>query len=62
MKILVSVVGRFHAFDLAYQLQKAGFLYKLNTTYPKHISERWGVVKSKLKSNLHLELLNRFGI
>ncbi len=62
MKVLVSVVGRFHAFDLAYQLQKAGILYKLNTTYPKHISERWGVVKSNLKSNLHLELLNRFGM
>lgn len=60
MRVLVSVVGRFHAFDLAYQLQRANVLYKLNTTYPKKIVKRWGIAASRINSNPFLELLLRY--
>lgn len=62
MRVLVSVVGRFHAFDLANQLQKAGVLYKLNTTYPKKIAKRWGIDIENINSNIFLEFLNRYFI
>ncbi|WP_452232347.1 glycosyltransferase family 4 protein [Lacinutrix sp. MEBiC02595] len=60
MKVLISVVGRFHAFDLAKQLQKHNLLYKINTTYPKHITAQWGIDKDKISSNIALELINRY--
>lgn len=60
MKVLISVKGRFHAFDLAKQLQKNNVLYKLNTTYPKNIVRRWGIKQKKIKSNILLEVLNRY--
>ena len=62
MKVNISVVGRFHAFDLAKQLQKHNILNLLNTTYPKFIVQRWGIDKTKIRSNFFLELLNRFVI
>lgn len=60
MKVLISVVGRFHAFDLAIQLEKHGVLKKINTTYPKHIVAKWGISKDKITSNSILEILNRY--
>ena len=60
MKVNISVVGRFHAFDLAKQLQKHKALNLLNTTYPKSIVQRWGIDKTKIRSNIFLEFLNRF--
>jgi len=60
MKVNISVVGRFHAFDLARQLQNNGILNLLNTTYPRFIATRWGVYKSKIRSNIFLEFLNRY--
>ena len=35
MKITILAGGRFHAFDLAYQLEKKGHLLNLITSYPK---------------------------
>jgi glycosyltransferase involved in cell wall biosynthesis len=61
MKVNVSVVGRFHAFDLAKELQKHNVLNRLITTYPKAITARWGVDKSLIKSEIFLELLRRYG-
>jgi glycosyltransferase involved in cell wall biosynthesis len=60
MKVNISVVGRFHGFDLAKQLQDKGMLNLLNTTYPKFITKRWGIEKSKIRSNYFLEFLNRY--
>lgn len=34
MKVIVSSLGRFHAFDLAKQLQRKGYLQHLYTAYP----------------------------
>ena len=60
MKIVVSVVGRFHAFDLAYQFQKHFVLKKLITTYPKYITKKWGIPSDLIHSNLFLEFIRRY--
>lgn len=59
MQVNISVCGRFHAFNLAEQLQKKGLLYKLITTYPKFITTRWGIDKDKIKSKEFLDFLGR---
>jgi len=59
MKVTLAVNGRFHAFDLANQLQKRHFLQRLITTYPKFKALEWGIDKRKLKSLVSLELLKR---
>ena len=59
MKVTISVGGRFHAFDLAGQLQKRGVLHRLITSYPKFKTMQWGIPKNKIKSILSNELLNR---
>lgn len=59
-KILVSVLGRFHAFDLAQQLNKAELLYKLNTSFPKFKVKEWGIDSAKVNSNLYIELFRRY--
>jgi glycosyltransferase involved in cell wall biosynthesis len=43
MKVTVCCPGRFHAFDLAYQLQQRGALARLITTYPKWMVRKYGV-------------------
>lgn len=60
MKVNISVVGRFHAFDLAKQMQKNNLLNKLITTYPKFFTKKWDIPEEKIVSELHLELLNRY--
>ncbi len=60
MKINVAVVGRFHAFDLAYQFQNKNILNKLITTYPRYIVQKWGIEKGNIISEIHLEILNRY--
>ena len=59
-KVNISVVGRFHAFDLAKQMQKHNVLNKLITTYPKFFAKKWDIPSEKIVSELHLELLNRY--
>lgn len=59
-KVLVSVIGRFHAFDLAYQLQKRDYLYLLNTTFPKFVAKKWGIDKDRIFTNVHLAILSRY--
>lgn len=59
MKVNVSVVGRFHAFDLAKVLSNKGVLNKLITTYPKFKANEWDISSSDIVSSVHLELLNR---
>jgi hypothetical protein len=49
MKVNISVVGRFHAFDLAKQLQRNNVLNLLNTTYPKFITKRWELIKQRFE-------------
>ncbi len=60
MKVNIAVVGRFHAFNLAYSLQKAGLLQKLITTYPKFIVKRWGIEEGHVISEVFLEFIRRY--
>ena len=50
LKVVVSLIGRFHAFDLAEQLEKRGYLGKLVTTYPKMFIKRWKILKKNIQS------------
>jgi glycosyltransferase involved in cell wall biosynthesis len=63
MKVALSVRGRYHAFDLARELQRQGLLAQLITTYPVCLAERSGVAGehvSALPSNeVMLRLYNR---
>ncbi len=58
--INVSVVGRFHAFNLAQQLKKHKVLNKLITTYPKFKVKEWELNDNEIVSEIYLELLNRY--
>ncbi len=59
LRVSVSVFGRFHAFDLARQLQQAGVLAQLITTYPRYFAKRWGLPRAKIVSLPVLEALVR---
>ncbi len=63
MKVNISLLGRFHAFDLAFQLQKKNILHVLNTTYPANIVRRWGIDKKFIRTNNFIfEIIIRFNI
>jgi glycosyltransferase involved in cell wall biosynthesis len=59
MKINVALWGRFHAFNLAYQLQKKDVLHRLITTYPSFKAEEFGLDRTAIDSFFHLEVLSR---
>lgn len=59
MKVNVAVLGRFHAFNLAQQLQKRGYLSQLITTYPSNKASEFGIDDHAIKSLLYLEVLLR---
>ncbi len=50
MRVSIVVGGRFHAFDLAAQLQKRGFLHRLITNYPRFMARRWGIPADRVIS------------
>lgn len=50
MRVIVSVAGRFHAFDLARQLGRRGSLEKLITSFPAWRAVRAGVPAGLVKS------------
>jgi glycosyltransferase involved in cell wall biosynthesis len=50
MKVTVSVKGRFHAFYLARELQRRGYLSQLVTSYPVFETVKYGVERDKIKS------------
>ena len=60
MKIAVSVFGRFHAFNLAQQLQKKDILHQLITTYPTFKAQEFSIADQRVISLLYLEFLSRF--
>lgn len=59
MKITISINGRFHAFDLAREMYKRGYLRKLITTYPKQKTEEWDIPGHLVVSIWPLEVLKR---
>jgi len=50
MKISIVVGGRWHAFDLARELQKSGSLHRLITNYPKFKTRQWEIPDDKVVS------------
>ena len=59
MQVTISVAGRFHAFYLAQQLLKRGYLNRLITSYPKFEVEKYGIPKSKVSSVVIKEIMTR---
>lgn len=57
----IAVVGRFHAFDLARELNRHGLLNKLLSTYPRYITRRWEIPEKKILGEPFLEFFRRFG-
>lgn len=51
-QVIVSVWGRFWAFELAHELQTRGSLARLITSYPRYAAERFGVQRSNVVSCL----------
>ncbi len=60
MRLTIIVGGRFHAFDLAYQLQKKKIIFKLITSYPKFIVKKYNIKINNVKSIFIKEFLKRF--
>ena len=50
MKVTIVVGGRWHAFDLARELDRSGHLHKLITNYPQWFVRRWGIQAEKVVS------------
>lgn len=60
MNISIIVGGRFHAFNLAEQLNKNNSLKQLITTYPKYfVNKNYGIDKKKIQSILLKEIVQR---
>lgn len=59
MKVAIAVKGRFHAFDLARQLQERGLLGRLITSYPRWLARRFGVAVSRVSSVFSNEVMDR---
>jgi glycosyltransferase involved in cell wall biosynthesis len=60
MNISIIVGGRFHAFNLAEQLNNNNYLNQLITTYPKYfIQKNYGIDKKKIKSIYLKEIIQR---
>jgi len=59
MKVIISVGGRWHAFNLAQQLLKRDYLKFIITSYPRFITRKWGLPDNKVKSVFIKEILER---
>ena len=59
--VILSVWGRFHAFDLARELHGLGALSTLMTSYPGFVAKRFGVQQSQIRSCPTGEFLTRIG-
>ncbi|MBI5079278.1 glycosyltransferase family 4 protein [Candidatus Wolfebacteria bacterium] len=59
MKVTISVIGRFHLFNLAQQLLKRDYLRQLITSYPKFEVIKYGIPKNKISSVVIKEIIER---
>jgi hypothetical protein len=59
MVVTISVPGRFHAFYLAKQLLKRGYLKQLITSYPKFEVVKYGIPKDKVSTVIIKEVTAR---
>lgn len=59
MKVVISVLGRFHGFDLAREIHAHGALQKLISSYPAFIAKKFGIPLEKYQGVLHWEAMAR---
>lgn len=59
MKVSILVPGRWHAFDLARELNQRGALELLVTSYPKVKTRQWGIPDERVRSLFWHYLLTR---
>ena len=59
MRVVLSVPGRFHLFNLAQQLLRRDYLLQLITSYPKFEVQKYGIPPNKVSSLLIKEVLER---
>lgn len=60
MNISIIVGGRFHAFNLAEQLNKNGYLSQIITSYPKfYLKKNFGINQNKIESIILKEIVQR---
>ena len=60
MKIAIIVGGKFHAFNLAQQLESANCLSQIITSYPSSSLKEYGIFKPKINSIIIKEILMNF--
>ena len=60
MKVSIIVGGKFHAFNLAEQINKKKSLKQIVTSYPKYKLKKYGISKEKIHSIFSKELLIKF--
>jgi glycosyltransferase involved in cell wall biosynthesis len=59
VKVNIAVYGRFHAFNLAQQLEDRNILNKIITTYPTFKAMEFGISSHSIQSLIYFELLSR---
>ena len=59
MRVVISVPGKFHAYDLARELQKRNSLGRLFTSFPKFKTKDYGIPASKACSIILPEIIFR---
>jgi glycosyltransferase involved in cell wall biosynthesis len=59
MRVVVSVQGRFHGFDLAAQLHAYGALLRLMSSQPAFRAAKWGVPRERVRTLLRYEAAQR---
>lgn len=60
MKVSIIVGGKFHAFNLADQLNKKNNLECIITSYPKFLTKKYNIKNKKIKSIIFKEIFLRF--
>ena len=56
MKIDLIVGGKFHAFNLAEQINKRGYLNKITTSYPSYKLKKFNINNDQVKSYILKEV------
>lgn len=59
LRVTLVVPGRWHAFDLAGELEKMGALHRVVTNYPRSRTRRWGIPDEKVVCLPATLLLNK---
>ena len=59
LKVIISVQGRFHAYNLAGELYRMGHLNRLMTSQPAFRPMRWGVPRQKIRTTIRYDLMTR---